>query len=47
MPILEVKNLIKSFGNTEVLRDISFTLEKGEGTRVKPGHCGPIGIWMG
>ena len=30
MPILEVKNLIKSFGSTEVLRDISFTLEKGE-----------------
>lgn len=30
MPILEVKNLIKSFGSTEVLKDISFTLEKGE-----------------
>ncbi len=30
MPILEVNNLIKNFGSTEVLRDISFTLEKGE-----------------
>ena len=30
MPILEVKNLIKSFGSTEVLKDISFTLERGE-----------------
>ncbi len=30
MPILEVKNIRKSFGKTEVLKDISFTLEKGE-----------------
>ena len=30
MSILEVKNLSKSFGNTEVLKDISFTLEKGD-----------------
>ncbi len=30
MPILKVENIKKSFGNTEVLRDISFNLEKGE-----------------
>ncbi len=30
MAILEVKNLRKSFGATEVLKDISFTMEKGQ-----------------
>lgn len=30
MAILEVKNLKKSFGKTEVLKGISFSLEKGE-----------------
>ena len=30
MSILEVKNLRKSFGSTEVLKDINFTLEEGE-----------------
>lgn len=30
MAFLEVSNLIKNFGTTEVLKDISFTLEKGE-----------------
>ena len=30
MAILEVSNLGKSFGSTEVLKDISFSLEKGE-----------------
>lgn len=30
MPILEVKNLVKSFGKTEVLKGIDFSLEKGE-----------------
>ena len=30
MAILEVKNLRKNFGKTEVLKGISFTLEKGE-----------------
>ncbi|NLO45864.1 MAG: amino acid ABC transporter ATP-binding protein [Clostridiales bacterium] len=29
MPVLEVKNLKKHFGDTKVLDDISFTLEKG------------------
>ena len=29
MSILEVSNIKKSFGKTEVLKDISFTLEKG------------------
>lgn len=28
MPILEVEHIEKSFENTEVLKDISFTLEK-------------------
>ena len=30
MPVLEVKNLTKSFGKTEVLKGIDFSLEKGE-----------------
>ena len=30
MSMLEVKNLSKSFGSTEVLKDISFTVYKGE-----------------
>ncbi len=30
MKILEIKNLKKSFGKTEVLKDISFSIEKGE-----------------
>ena len=30
MPILEVRNINKSFGNLEVIKDISFSLEKGE-----------------
>ena len=30
MSILQVSNIRKSFGKTEVLKDISFTLEKGE-----------------
>lgn len=30
MAILEVKNLYKSFGKTEVLRGINFSMEKGE-----------------
>ena len=30
MSILEIKNLRKSFGSTEVLKDINFTLEAGE-----------------
>ncbi len=30
MSILEVSNIKKSFGKTEVLKDISFTLEKGK-----------------
>ncbi len=30
MPILEVKSIRKSFGDTEVLKGIDFTLEKGE-----------------
>ena len=30
MAILEVRNLEKSFGSTQVLKDISFSLEKGQ-----------------
>lgn len=30
MPILEVKNICKSFGKVEVLKGISFNIEKGE-----------------
>ena len=30
MPMLEVSHIEKHFGNTEVLKDISFTLEKGQ-----------------
>ena len=30
MPILEVKNLVKSFGKTEVLKDVNFSMEQGE-----------------
>ena len=30
MSILQVENIKKSFGNNEVLKDISFSLEKGE-----------------
>lgn len=30
MAILEVQNLVKRFGNNEVLKDISFSLEKGQ-----------------
>ncbi len=30
MPILEIKNLNKSFGTNNVLKDVSFSLEKGE-----------------
>ena len=30
MAILEVNHISKSFGNTEVLKDVSFSLEKGE-----------------
>ena len=30
MPILEVNNLYKSFGKTEVLRGVNFSMEKGE-----------------
>ena len=30
MPILEVKNIQKAFGETQVLNDISFSLEKGQ-----------------
>lgn len=30
MPILEVEHIRKSFGSTEVLKDISFSLEKGQ-----------------
>ena len=30
MPILEIENINKKFGQTEVLKDINFSLEKGQ-----------------
>ena len=30
MSFLEVKNIKKNFGNTEVLKDISFDMDKGQ-----------------
>ena len=30
MPILEIKNIKKNFGKTAVLKDVSFSMEKGE-----------------
>ena len=30
MSVLEVRNIEKHFGNTQVLNDISFSLEKGQ-----------------
>lgn len=30
MPILEIKNLMKNFGKTKVLKDVSFSMDKGE-----------------
>ena len=34
MPILEVKNLKKSFGTLEVLRDIDFSMNRGEAVAI-------------
>lgn len=34
MAILEINNLKKSFGKTEVLKDISFSMEKGEAVSI-------------
>ena len=34
MPILEVQNIHKSFGSTQVLNDISFSLERGKALAV-------------
>jgi polar amino acid transport system ATP-binding protein len=39
MPILRIKNLKKSFGTNEVLKDVSFTMNKGE-TKVIIGPSG-------
>ena len=34
MPILELKNIKKSFGSTEVLKGVDFTLDKGEAVSI-------------
>ena len=34
MPILEVEHICKSFERTEVLKDISFSLEKGQAVSI-------------
>ena len=41
MAILEVENLEKHFGTSEVLRDISFTMEKGSDLTIhgSSGSC--------
>ena len=39
MAMLEIKNLSKSFGKLEVLKDISFTVEKGQAVSI----IGPSG----
>ena len=41
MPILEVKNLYKNFGSTKVLKDISFSLERGKALAIigSSGSC--------
>ena len=36
MSVLEVKNIEKHFGDTRVLKDISFTLEKGQAMSIPP-----------
>ena len=38
-PALEVRNLGKSFGKTEVLRGISFTLERGAVLALRREDC--------
>ncbi|MHA1128656.1 MAG: ATP-binding cassette domain-containing protein, partial [Alphaproteobacteria bacterium] len=39
--ILEIKNLIKSFGSVEVLKDISLSIDKGEFlVLLGPSGCG-------
>ncbi len=45
MPYLTVNNLHKSFGETQVLSDISFSVEKGEFvTLLGPSGCGKTTI---
>ncbi|MDC1223828.1 ABC transporter ATP-binding protein, partial [Ascidiaceihabitans sp.] len=40
-PILEVKNLYKNYGSTEVLKDINVSIEKGDFlVLVGPSGCG-------
>ena len=40
-PVLEIKNLRKSFGNQEVLKDVSFSVKRGEVVVVLgPSGCG-------
>ncbi len=34
MPILEVQNIEKRFGATDVLKNISFTMEKGDSVAI-------------
>lgn len=40
-PVLEIKNLRKSFGNQEVLKDVSFSVKRGEVVvALGPSGCG-------
>ena len=47
MSILEVKNLKKSFDRESVLKDISFTLEKGECLVILGNSGSGKSIWGG
>ena len=38
MPILEINNLTKSFGKTEVLKGVSFSMEQGEVVSICDEH---------
>ena len=40
--MIEIQNLYKSYGSLEVLKDISFKIEKGDIFVVRPGESIPV-----
>ena len=51
MSLLNVENIRKSYGKTEVLKDISFSLKKGEvlaiiGSSISAASSSAIGIFF-